>query len=166
MAGAATLLQLFDKAPEHRTFRKLAALDCMIDARQFLHHDPARADVEVPDFRIAHLAGRQADIVAGGMEQRMWARRPEPIESRRAGLQDRIVGLLLAPAPAVQDDQHDGAVCRHSGLSLIGMWPDVVRRACIFAHELACLRYERKARDCGPRRCRTASRYRRTLRDS
>src|SRR3954451_23364746 len=121
MAGAATLLQLFDKAPEHRTFRKLAALDCMIDARQFLHHDPAGADVEVPDFRIAHLAGRQADVVAGGVEQRMRARGGDAVEGWCLGLEDGIVSLLLAPAPAVQDDQHDGAMCRHSGLSLIGM---------------------------------------------
>ena len=69
----------------------------------------------MPDFRVAHLSGRQADIVAGGVEQRVRTRRPEAVEGRRVRLEDRVVGPFLAPAPAIEDDKHHGAVCRHFG---------------------------------------------------
>ena len=39
--------------------------------------------------------------------------RPQPVETRRAGLADGVVGRLLAPAPAVEHDQHHGTTLLH-----------------------------------------------------
>src|SRR5262249_16417157 len=39
--------------------------------------------------------------------------RPQTIESRSPRLADRIVGGLLAPAPAVKDNQHDRTALLH-----------------------------------------------------
>ena len=44
--------------------REIGDGDGVGNARQVLHYDTARADVEVPDLRISHLPRRQADITA------------------------------------------------------------------------------------------------------
>ena len=44
--------------------------DGVADPRQVLHHDAAGADIEVADLGIAHLARRQADVAAGGAQER------------------------------------------------------------------------------------------------
>ena len=54
----------------------------LVDARQVLHHDPAGAEIHVPDFGIAHLAVRQADIQLRGVQEGVRAGRPETIENR------------------------------------------------------------------------------------
>ena len=49
-----------DGVGQHRIARELAGRDRVVDAREVLVDDPARADVEMPDFGIAHLARRAA----------------------------------------------------------------------------------------------------------
>ncbi len=51
--------------------REFAGLDRVVDARELLVHDPTRADVEVTDLGIAHLALRQADVEFGGVDPRV-----------------------------------------------------------------------------------------------
>jgi hypothetical protein len=84
----------------------LAARQRLADARQVLHHHAAGADVEMADFGIAHLTRRQADILAGGHQQRVRAGGPEPVEIGRARLPDGVVCDFVTPAPAVHDHQH------------------------------------------------------------
>src|SRR5258707_5873464 len=65
------------------------------------------------DFGIPHLAGREADITAGRMEETMRAGRPQVVETRRVGEPHRIVGRVVAPTPAIQDYQHHGTTILH-----------------------------------------------------
>src|SRR5689334_19725733 len=60
----------------------------------------------MPDFGIAHLAFRQADILTRGVQETMRAGLPQPVKIRRVGLTDGIVTRIVAPAPAIQNDQH------------------------------------------------------------
>ena len=64
------------------------------DPDQFLLYHAPGTDVQVPDFRVAHLAVGQADIVTGGVQERMRAGVPQAGE--RGGLcqPHRIVGAL------------------------------------------------------------------------
>ena len=66
------------------------------------------------DLGISHLPGRQADVPAGSAQLRVRTGHPQAIEIGRARLADRVIGLLLAAAPTVEDDQHDGAIFLHS----------------------------------------------------
>ena len=64
MAGAAGSPHAFDQALQRGRVGDLAARDRVVDAGQILHHQPARADVEMADLGIAHLSRRQADVLA------------------------------------------------------------------------------------------------------
>ena len=64
MAGAAGLAQGLDEGVKLRDLLQPAALHRIGHARQILHHHPARADVEMADFGIAHLPPGQAHILA------------------------------------------------------------------------------------------------------
>ena len=64
VAGAARRLQLRDQVGERRRAGEAAVLGGLADARQFLHHHAAGADVQVADLGVAHLAVRQADVAA------------------------------------------------------------------------------------------------------
>src|SRR5438046_89289 len=57
------------------------------------------------DLGVAHLAGRQADRLAGGLERRVRVLGPEPVEVRRVGEQDRVPRAGRRAAPAVEDDE-------------------------------------------------------------
>src|SRR5262249_37887119 len=70
-------------------------------------------DVDMADFGIAHLPVGQADVPAGGVQQRVRTARPQPVEARGARLAHGVVGALLAPAPAVQDYEHHRAPLLH-----------------------------------------------------
>ena len=117
MAGAAARFELLDEIDERRRARDLAAGDRGADARQILHHHAAGADIEMADFGIAHLAVGQADVLAGGVQKAVRQALPQPVEGRRLGLADGVVRRVLAPAPAVQNDQHNRASLLHCPLS-------------------------------------------------
>ena len=106
VAGAARRLQLRDQVRERRRAGEAAVLGGVADARQFLHHHAPGADVQMTDLGIAHLAVRQPDVAAGGVQEGVRAALPQPVEVRLARLTDRVVGGFLAPAEAVEDHQH------------------------------------------------------------
>jgi hypothetical protein len=118
MAGAAAVLELLDQLGERRCLLDLAARDGAADPRQILHDHAAGPDVEMADLGIAHLPGRQADRLARGVQEAVRTALPQPVEGRRPGLQDGIVGGVLAPAEAVQNDQHDGPPLLHFAFPL------------------------------------------------
>ena len=107
MAGSAAGFELFDQVEQRRCAGDLAAGDGVADARQVLHHDAAGADIEMADLGIAHLPVRQADIFARGAQKAVRTGRPQPIECRRFGLADGVIGGVVPPTPAIQNDQHN-----------------------------------------------------------
>jgi hypothetical protein len=113
VAGAAALLELFDQAGQRRRTFDLAARDRVADARQVLHDDAARANVEMPDLGIAHLPVGQADVAARRAQKCVRSRRPQAVEARGLGLTDGVVRHFLAPTPAIQHDKHNGAALLH-----------------------------------------------------
>src|SRR6267143_5733036 len=68
----------------------------------------------MPDLRVAHLSGRQADIFARRAKESVRTGGPQAIESRRTGLADRIVGRILSQAPAVHDHEHHRTIFLHA----------------------------------------------------
>ena len=84
----------------------LPSCDGLADARQFLHHHAAGADVQVADLGVAHLAVRQPDIAAGGVQEGVRTGLPQPVEIRLPRQTNGVVGDFLAPAEAVEDHQH------------------------------------------------------------
>ena len=106
VAGAARRLQLRDQVRERRRAGEAAVLGGLADVRQLLHHHAPGADVQVADLGVAHLAVRQPDVAAGGVQEGVRAALPQPVEVRLARLTDRVVGGFLAPAEAVEDHQH------------------------------------------------------------
>ena len=93
---------------EFAIFEKRTIRNRRVDAGQILIDDAASADVHVPDFGVAHLSIRQADKLALGVHQRVWAVGEQAPPVRRIRLGDRVVGGLLAMAPAVEDQQQHG----------------------------------------------------------
>ena len=80
-----------------------------VDLGEILHHNTAGADIEVANLRVAHLALRQPNVEPGRFEEGMRPRLPQPIEIRRAGKANGIIGPLLPPAPAIENNKHHGA---------------------------------------------------------
>ena len=122
MAGATRRLHFRDQFGQRRRARETAILGSLTDARQFLHHHPAGADIQMADLRIAHLALRQADVLAGGSQEGVRAALPQPVEVRLARLTDCIVGQLFAPAEAVEDHQHHWPNRLRHGSAPLASW--------------------------------------------
>ena len=101
------VFELCDQLDQRRHLLDVAVGDSAADARQILHDDAAGADIEMADLGIAHLAAGQADVVARGAQKAVRPVLPQPVEGRRLGLADGVVGRIVAPTPAVQNDQHD-----------------------------------------------------------
>ena len=90
---------------QHRIGEKLAVINRGFDARVILVNHATRPDVEVADFRIAHLRGGQADPFLGGVDGGMRAGPPPDVPVRLAGQADRVVFARLTVAEAVEYDQ-------------------------------------------------------------
>jgi hypothetical protein len=73
---------------EDRVLVERAILDREVDAGQILVDDPAGADVEVTDLRVALLALRQADGLTRRMQDRVRPARPQrvPVGLRAAAM--------------------------------------------------------------------------------
>ena len=106
MAGAAALPQARDQAGKRRRPLDFAAFDRLGYARQVLHNQTPGADIEMPDLGIAHLPRRQADVLARCVQEGVRTTGPQAVEIGGAGLAHGIVGILVAPAPAVENCQH------------------------------------------------------------
>jgi hypothetical protein len=115
MACTAGCAQTFDQIDESRCRGDRAIPDRVADSDQFLFHHPAGTDVHVPDLGIAHLAGRQTDVAARGIQQRVRAGIPKHCEIGGVREANGIVGGFFPPAEPIQDDQHHrpGRLCRH-----------------------------------------------------
>ena len=72
--------------------RTASRLDRPVHAHEILVEDAARADRQMADLGVAHLAVRQADGLARGGELRVRIVAPQPVEDRRLGELDRVAG--------------------------------------------------------------------------
>src|SRR5690606_28154874 len=69
---------------------ELAPADTLIDAHEVLRHHSTRTEVQVTDFTVPHLACRESDGQATGIEKCARSARDETIPDRSAGHRDRI----------------------------------------------------------------------------
>jgi len=92
---------------------KAAIGDVLVDPGQALVNHAAGAKVHVAYFRITHLAIRQADFQAGGVDKRMGAGCQQLVPDRCIGLADGIVCRAVTVTLAIEYQQQGGA----SGIS-------------------------------------------------
>ncbi len=105
-----------ERRDERLVLEERTACDRAVDAHQVLVEHSSRADREVADLGVAHLAGREPDRLAGGLDRRVRAALPEPVEHRRIGQRDRVPRARRGAAPAVEDHEcyeWVGAADRH-----------------------------------------------------
>ena len=99
-------------AHERRILRQLARGGVLINAREFLEDDPARPQVHVPHFRIAHLPFREPHGEPRAVDQAVRRFAPEPIPGRGLGQGNSIVRPRRCVAKAVENDEQ-GRARRH-----------------------------------------------------
>ncbi len=106
-AGAA-LGDRADRGQQRGVLPEGAVGDLSVDAGQVLEHGPARAQVEVPDLAVAHLAIGQPDGGAGGLQAdvRPLGHQGPPARHVRRG--DGVNRRVRPDAEAVDDDEDDG----------------------------------------------------------
>src|SRR5436853_542146 len=102
---AAARLGPLERAHEGGVLEERAARDRAVHALEVLVENAARSDRQVADLRVPHLAGRQADGLAGRLQRRVRIRSPEPVEHGRFGELDRVPRAWRRAAPAVEDDE-------------------------------------------------------------
>ena len=105
--GAARAFEMGAKVQERPKPEEGAGSDAVRDSNQILHHDPARAEVQVADFAVPHLAVGEADRRAARLEERLRRAVPEPVPDGGPAQLDRVMRRLGSVAPAVQNDQRD-----------------------------------------------------------
>ena len=102
---SAPLARPLERAVERRVLEERAVADRDVHALEILEEDPARADREMADLGVAHLALRQPDRLARGLQRRVRKLAPEPVEHRRPRELDRVARPRRRAAPAVEDDE-------------------------------------------------------------
>ena len=65
MQRTAALLYACHAVQQHFVFKQCAFVAGFGNARQLLVNNASRADVQMPDFAVAHLPFRQANRIAG-----------------------------------------------------------------------------------------------------
>ncbi len=94
-----------ERADERLVREEAAVADRAVDALEVHVDDAARADRQVPDLRVPHLAGREPDRLAARLQRRVRVLPPEPVEHRRRRELDRVPGAGRRAAPPVEDDE-------------------------------------------------------------
>ena len=98
-AGAGVLHRI----EQHRVFEEFAILNHELDAGRIHVYDSSCADVQVPDFAVAHLPIGQPNIGAAGLDERVGIFAQQAVVNRLAGQGDGVGFGFGAVAPAVED---------------------------------------------------------------
>src|SRR5581483_1933319 len=98
-----------ERAAQRRVLEERPVLDRPVHAHQVLVEDPARADRQVADLGVAHLARRETDRLSRRLQGGVRKAGPDPVEDGRLRQFDGVAGPGRCTAPAVEDDQDDGA---------------------------------------------------------
>ena len=93
---------------EGRVLRERAVFDGHIDAGDVLRHYAASADIQMPHFGVAELAGGQADHAFGGVDRAVGVLGFEAVEIGGVGEEDGVVVAFGAVAEAVENEEDDG----------------------------------------------------------
>ena len=99
------VLAALERAAQDFVLEELAGLDRPVHADEVLEEDATRADRQMADLGVAHLAVRQADRRARGDELRVRMVAPQPVEDGRVGELDRVARARRRDSPAVEDDE-------------------------------------------------------------
>ena len=102
---AAALPRPAKRARERRALEERARLDRLVDAHEVLEDHAPGPDRQVADLGVAHLARRQADVLARGAQRRVRVALPERVEDGRVRELDRVPRARRRAAPPVQDDE-------------------------------------------------------------
>src|SRR5258708_37537369 len=86
---------------------ELAVLDHQVDAGDVHVNDAAGANVEMPDFAVAHLSFRKADERSAGMNERGGIFAQQTVVGGLARERDGVGFGLGAVSPAVEDDEDE-----------------------------------------------------------
>src|SRR5712671_1984154 len=92
---------------KERHVLQLLVGDEQVNAGDVHVYDAAGADIEVADFAIAHLALGQADVWAGGMDQRIREFLEQGVISRFARKGDGVAFGFSAESPAVEHGKNN-----------------------------------------------------------
>ncbi len=92
---------------------EFAILDHQVDARDVHVNDAAGADVEMPDFAVAHLPLGQADERPAGVDQRVGIFAQQAVVGRLARQRDGVGLGFGAVSPAIEDDENERFGTRH-----------------------------------------------------
>src|SRR5258707_4143035 len=112
MQLAAVALHLLHCFEERRIGEEAAVLDRGGDACELLQHPLARADIQVPHLRVAHLPLWQAYRWPGGRDLGMRPLALDAVQMRLRGQRDGVGVAPWVDAEAVHDDEDQWA--RHS----------------------------------------------------
>ena len=106
-----------DRPHNLRMLVEAAVRDHRIDTRDVHRHHAARADVQMPDFAVAHLPIRQPDKVIRSMQQCVGKLAQQPVVIRFSRLGNCVCVTFRAISPPVQNGQHQRFSHRRSHLS-------------------------------------------------
>ena len=120
-----------------------AVRDRVADPHQFLLDDAAGADVQMADLGVAHLPVRQADIAAGGVQERVRASLPQRREVRRRGRGGRRCPRTASRQPKPS---------RITSITGLGGMVGVLRRCDVAILHLVMVYAHRLSRDPGKAR--------------
>jgi hypothetical protein len=109
---------------------ELSGVDGVVDPRERLIHRPARADVDVADFTVAHLTVREADRPAVSRECSEGTLASDPVERRCVCRPDGISSVVIAETPAVENDQRRAHIRTVSGRAFRSVDPATVPFQC------------------------------------
>ena len=87
--------------------KEVAGSDHLVDARDVHVDDSAGADVQMPDFAVAHLALGQTDVTARGVHQGVRKFTQQHVVGRLARGGDRIAFRDGGVTPAIQDGEDE-----------------------------------------------------------
>jgi hypothetical protein len=94
---------------ERRVLREGAGGGVLIDARELLEDDPARAQVHMPDFRIAHLPFREPHGEPRAVDEAVRRLGPEPIPGGGMSQGNGVVGPRLRVTKAIENNEQGRA---------------------------------------------------------
>ncbi len=94
------------RARQRRVAEEGTLFDLYVQTGEILINNAARAQIDVTNFRVTHLAVRQAHFEAGSVNQRVRTFRPQCIHDRRFGIKNSVILLIFAVAVAIQNHQY------------------------------------------------------------
>ena len=134
-----------DRAHNLRMLIEAAVRDHRIDPRDVHRHHASRANIQVPDFAVAHLPIRQTDEVIRGMQQRVGKLTQQPVVIRFPRLRNCICFAIRAISPPIQNGQHQRSShllrlsCVHEQIHLIAICVGKKRSSCGTGHAFAAV---------------------------